>query len=111
MPIFERFSVVTVPFPYVEREARRRRPAVIVSGEELARSHGLAWVVMITSADNPPWPEDIAIVDLTWAGLSKPSVIRPVKIATVEATRCDALGRLQAATAASVEEALGRITG
>ncbi len=109
MAIFDRFSVVAVPFPYVEREARRRRPAVVVSGPELARRHGLAWVLMITSADNPPWPEDIRIGDLARAGLGKPSVVRPVKIATVEAARCTALGRL--AEVEAVEAALSRIEG
>lgn len=109
MTTFDRFGVVAVPFPYVEREARKRRPAVVVSGPELGRRHGLAWVVMITSADNPPWPEDIPITDLQAAGLPKPSVIRPVKIATVEVQRCTALGRLTAATVGAVEAALARV--
>jgi mRNA interferase MazF len=108
MTIFDRFTVVAVPFPYAEREARKRRPAVIVSGPDLSR-HGLAWVVMITSADNPPWPEDIPLIDPAEAGLARPSVIRPVKIATVEAARCTALGRLTVPTAGAVEAALARI--
>ena len=31
MPTFEPFDVVAVPFPYVEREVRKRRPTVVVS--------------------------------------------------------------------------------
>jgi len=41
MPGFELFDVVAVPFPYVEREVRKRRPTVVVSGPALARQHGL----------------------------------------------------------------------
>lgn len=54
---------------------------------------------MITSAENPAWPGDISIADPTRAGLRSPSVIRPVKIATVELARCRRLGDLDSATA------------
>ena len=109
MPTFEPFDVVAVPFPYVEREARRRRPTVVVSAPDLAARHGLLWVVMITSAANPSWPEDVAIVDLTMAGLPKPSVIRVCKLATVEAQRCERLGRLGPETAEAVAAMLATL--
>ena len=41
MPGFEPFDVVAVPFPYVERELRKRRPAVVVSDPALAGRRGL----------------------------------------------------------------------
>jgi mRNA interferase MazF len=103
MPGFEPFDVVAVPFPYVEREVRKRRPTVVVSDR-----YGLLWVVMITSAANSPWPDDVAIGDLTLAGLPKPSVVRPSKIATVEAARCERIGRLPRDTASAVATALRR---
>ena len=108
MPTFRPFDVVAVPFPYVEREARERRPTVVVSDPELTARHGLVWVVMITSAANPSWPEDVAIEDLTMAGLPKPSVVRAAKIATVEAARCERLGHLAPDAARAVAEALRR---
>ena len=108
MPGFEPFDVVAVPFPYVEREVRKRRPTVVVSDRELADRHGLLWVVMITSAANSAWPDDVAIGDLTLAGLPKPSVVRASKIATVEATRCERIGRLPPDTASAVASALRR---
>lgn len=108
MPTFRPFDVVAVPFPYVEREARKRRPTVVVSRAELARRHGLAWVLMITSAENAAWPGDVEIEDLAAAGLPKPSVIRPAKIATVEIARCDLLGRLSGKTAETVAAVLAR---
>jgi mRNA interferase MazF len=108
-PIFERFDIVAVPFPYVERDTLKHRPALVVSAKEVAERHGFAWVLMITSADNPSWPNDIPIKEPKMAGLPRPSVIRPVKIATVEMGRCEGRGRLDPRTQSAVEKALQRI--
>ena len=99
MPTFEPFDVVAVPFPYVDREIRKRRPTVVVSRARLVQDHGLVWVVMVTSAANQLWAQDISILDLVAAGLPKPSVVRACKIATVEAARCERIGRLPDETA------------
>jgi PemK-like protein. len=48
---FTAYDVVIVPFPYVDRLAERRRPALVISSAALAR-HGVLWVAMITSAAN-----------------------------------------------------------
>ena len=48
---FEPFDVVVVPFPYADRLAEKRRPALVISNRKLA-VHRLVWVAMITSADN-----------------------------------------------------------
>ena len=53
--------------------------------------------MMITSAENKPWPEDIVIGDLELAGLPIPSVIRPAKIATIEAAEAEHKGRISSA--------------
>lgn len=82
-----RFSIVTVPFPYVDQLAEKRRPALIISTAELLRAHGLVWVAMITSAENRPWPDDISVAAHQACGLPSPSVIRPAKIAAIEASR------------------------
>jgi len=91
MPTSEReafapFDVVVVPFPYSDRLAEKRRPALVISGAKLA-AYGLVWVAMITSAENKRWPADVAIVDLKRAGLPVPSVVRPAKIACIESGR------------------------
>lgn len=111
MPIFEPYSVVAVPFPYVERGAIRRRPALLVSMPSFIERHGLAWVVMITSARNAPWDGDIPVEDLELAGLRKPSVIRPPKIATIETERANAIGRVTADVATRVRTALAEAAG
>ena len=51
---FDPFDIVVVPFPYADRLAEKRRPALVISNRKLA-AHGLVWVAMITSAENEPW--------------------------------------------------------
>ena len=105
MPIFERGQTVRVPFPYTDRSTRQRRPALVVSDGGIGEGERLLWVVMITSAENRPWPGDVPLGDdLALAGLSAPSVIRPCKVATVEAREVEALGRVRAEVMSRVSE-------
>src|ERR1700722_12973998 len=79
---YARWDVVRGPFPFTEGMGDKRRPALIVNGRKLARSHNLYWLVMITSVIKPAWTGDILISDLASAGLSIPSIIRTAKITT-----------------------------
>ncbi len=97
MPGFRRGDVVKVPFPYTDRPTRQYRPALVVAAGDLEDTHGLLWVVMITSAENRRWPEDLTIGDLNAAGLPVPSVIRTAKIATIEAADAAKLGKVSPA--------------
>ena len=54
----------------------------------------MLWVVMITSAENRGWPDDVPVADLTTAGLPVPSLIRCAKIATIDASHASKLGRV-----------------
>lgn len=83
---YDPFDIVVVPFPYSDRLAEKRRPALVISNRKLA-THGLVWLAMITSAENESWPGDVAISDLERAGLPAPSIVRPAKIACVEISR------------------------
>ncbi|MEJ1969600.1 MAG: type II toxin-antitoxin system PemK/MazF family toxin [Rhizomicrobium sp.] len=85
--MFAPFDVVVVPFPYADRLAEKRRPAVVVSAASLEKQHGLVWLVMVTSAGNRRWREDIDVSDLKVTGLPAPSLLRPTKIATADAAR------------------------
>jgi mRNA interferase MazF len=108
---FDPFDVVVVPFPYADRLAEKRRPALVISNRKLA-AHGLVWVVMITSADNEPWPSDVMIADLDRAGLPAPSVVRPAKIACIEPGRIDRrVGRLDKGVARKVGQRLRGFLG
>ncbi len=97
MPTFRAGDVIKVPFPYTDRATRQRRPAVVVAAGDLAETHGLLWVLMITSAENRSWPGDV-VLDFAAAGLPAASVVRTAKIATIKVSGAEALGR------ATVEE-------
>jgi mRNA interferase MazF len=108
---FTAFDVVVVPFPYADRLAEKRRPALVISSAKLA-PYDLIWVAMITSADNDRWPCDVVISDLERAGLPAPSVVRPVKIACIEQGRIERrAGRLDKAAARAVAQQLRGFLG
>lgn len=104
MPNFEPFLVVAVPF--VERQAQKNRPAVVISAARVSATYGLVWLAMVTSQDNAAWPSDVPVHDLQRAGLPKPSVVRPAKIATAEVQWCEARGRLDERTIDALVEQL-----
>ena len=79
-------DVVVVPFPYTDRFAEKRRPALVISNDKLA-AEGFVWVAMITSVKNSRMKYDQPIIDLPRAGLSAPSVVRPIKLACIEPAR------------------------
>lgn len=91
------FDVVVVPFPYADRLAEKKRPALVVSNPKLEAEYGLVWLAMITSASNRRWSCDVEIADIAMSALPAPSLIRPAKIATVDRTRIiRRIGRLAA---------------
>lgn len=111
MASFEQGDVVKVPFPYTDRPTRQFRPALVVSVPEVELSHGLLWVVMITSAENRGWPGDLAISRLADAGLPAPSVVRPAKIATIAPDQATRLGRVSAELRARVLKRISKALG
>src|SRR6516164_8133595 len=102
MPIFEPWDIVRVPFPYTDRPVRQRRPALVVVAGELQTAHGLLWLAMITSAQHRGWPGDVFLSDLGAAGLPALSIVRPAKIATIDADDAERLGNLLPADRAPV---------
>jgi mRNA interferase MazF len=111
MAILDRFDVVSVPFPYTDRPVRQRRPALVVSQPAHEEATGLIWVVMITAAENRAWSHDVPLSDPQLAGLSIPSVIRPTKIATLEATQATHIGKVTSAEEHAVQTAIRAILG
>ena len=110
MPTFDRFDVVSVPFRYTDRPVRQRRPALVVSAPAYEQATGLVWV-MITAAENRSWPGDVRLAEARRAGLSIPSVVRPTKIATIEAVQASRIGSIAPAERRAVREAIGEILG
>ncbi|MDO8706535.1 MAG: type II toxin-antitoxin system PemK/MazF family toxin [Sulfuricaulis sp.] len=81
---YDRFEVVTVPFPFTDKAQVKRRPALVLSSHAVfGRKAGHSVMAMITSAQNPPWPLDVLISDLDAAGLPAASVVR-MKLFTLD---------------------------
>ena len=102
MANFEQGDVVKVPFPYTDRATRSYRPALVVSTGGIEDRHGLLWVAMITSAQNRGWFGDVPVQDLKRARLPVPSIVRPAKLATIEAADAAKLGSLKPTNLARV---------
>jgi mRNA interferase MazF len=98
MANFEPWDILRVPFPYTDRPVRQRRPALVIAAGELETAHGLLWLAMITSGEHPSWLGDVAVSDLGGTGLPAPSIVRPAKIATIDASNVGRLGTLPSAT-------------
>jgi mRNA interferase MazF len=69
-------DVVVVPFPFIDIVAQKRRPSVILSRRAFNQSNRHSICAMITTAARSRWPTDIAIDDLSTAGLQRPCVVR-----------------------------------
>lgn len=74
----------------------RNRPALIVSGVWRAIDPpAIHWALMITSAANGGWPDDISLVErFAECGLSVPCVIRLAKVTAIDARSAQPLGNL-----------------
>jgi mRNA interferase MazF len=83
---FRRWEVVSVPFPFIDTSATKRRPALVVSTDAFHRTHRACFGAMITTARHMQdvRPDDIQIRDLAKAGLPRPCVIRLARLATFE---------------------------
>ena len=105
-----RFDVVVVPFPFTDKAAAKRRPALVISNAAaFNRRVGHSVMAMITSTDNATWPLDVPLTNLASAGLPSASVVR-MKLFTLDhrfvIRKC---GRLAARDAILVEAALAAL--
>lgn len=81
---FKRGDVVLVPFPFAERRAAKKRPAVVVSSTNYNAVCPDVIVAQITSRTNPaPRPGDHRVREWQSAGLVTPSLVR-ARLATLQ---------------------------
>ncbi len=66
---FKSFDVVAVPFPFTDRDATKRRPALVISNESFNRQHNQIVLAMITTATDSVWPSDVSLTNWQKAGL------------------------------------------
>ena len=106
--IYEPLEVVIVPFPFTDRQALKRRPALILSSEEFNKTHLQLILAMITSSSGHAWPSDVSLQDWRIIGLSSPCRVR-FKLFTLDsATILRRVGPLSARDAGAVSRALSR---
>ncbi|MDP2805541.1 MAG: type II toxin-antitoxin system PemK/MazF family toxin [Gallionellaceae bacterium] len=66
---FKAFDVVAVPFPFTDRDAVKRRPALVVSSALFNKNHDQLVLAMITTSTNNVWLSDVALDNWQEAGL------------------------------------------
>lgn len=103
-------DVVVVPFPFTDRQASKRRPALVVSTATFNR-RGHTILAMITSASHHPWPGDHRLSDPSAAGLAKASVVRWKVFTLDNRLLVRAIGRLSENDRIAVSERLSQILG
>lgn len=105
--ISDRWDVVLVPFPFVERPGSKRRPALVLSTRAFNRV-GHSILAMITTTAHAPWPGDTPLRDHRAAGLPSPCLVR-LKIFTLDnRLLLRSIGRLGKADAAAALDSLKR---
>ena len=109
---FDLWTVVVVPFPFVDAWAARLRPALVVSDPRSLGNHvGLSVLAMITSATHSPWPLDVPVTDPSSAGLPGPALVR-MKLFTLDDRFVErTAGTLAAPDSTAVAASLGRLIG
>ena len=70
-----RWDVVIVPFPFIDKPTTKRRPALVLSDSSFNQA-GYTVMAMITTGANSQWLGDVPLTDLAAVGLSHPCLIR-----------------------------------
>jgi mRNA-degrading endonuclease toxin of MazEF toxin-antitoxin module len=84
----------------------RCRPALVIAAPSVHARFSVVWVLMITSAERVAWPRDVAISDLSAAGLVASCYVRAVKSATIDTRFVEAIGALAPADRLQVAQRL-----
>lgn len=74
--ICNHWDIIAVPFPFMERPAVKRRPALVISTREFNANNDHTVMAMITSAMLERWPSDYLIGKPLEAGLKTACYIR-----------------------------------
>ena len=77
------FDVVVVTFPFTDRTAAKRRPALVMSSAAFNSASRHSVLAMITSSEQSRWPGDLPISDLVSTGLANDCLVR-LKIFTLD---------------------------
>ena len=106
------YDVVLVPFPFTDLRATKRRPCLVLAMAEPAGMPVHFIAAMITSQTDRRFPHDVVLGDAKAAGLVKASLVRLLKVVTLDETLVPRrLGRLTAPDQVAVAAALTAMFG
>lgn len=74
--ICNHWDVVAIPFPFVEKPAVKRRPALVISTGEFNSQNNHSILSMITTAKLESWPSDHMLQRPSEAGLFAECYVR-----------------------------------
>ena len=74
--ICNHWDVVAVPFPFMERPAVKRRPALVISTKDFNSTSQHSVMAMITTAMLDRWPNDYDLTRPQEAGLNHACYVR-----------------------------------
>ena len=67
--IFKAFDLVTIPFPFTDRDATKRRPTLVISNAQFNKQYDQFVLVMITTDTDKVWPGDVSLTNWQEIGL------------------------------------------
>lgn len=105
---FKAFDVVAVPFPFTDRDAIKRRPALVISNERFNQQHNQLVLAMITSATDTVWPSDVSFTHWKEAGLKVACHFRLKLFTLNQALVVKTIGHLSSQDVKSVQAVLTR---
>jgi mRNA interferase MazF len=110
MVIYKQFEVVVVPFPFTDRAATKKRPALIISDATTFNKFTKKSVMaMITTTSHSPWALDVNITDLQSAGLKAKSIVRMKLFTLDDALIIKKIGKLATSDRALSQKSLQQL--
>jgi mRNA interferase MazF len=74
--ICDHWQIAVVPFPFMEKPAVKRRPALAISNRNFNGTNSRTVMAMITSAALDSWPSDYPLARPREAGLASDCYVR-----------------------------------
>jgi len=74
--ICSRYQIAVVPFPFVDIDVAKPRPALVLSSDRFNADSGQTILAMITTAARSQWSTDVVLKTLEGTGLRVPCVVR-----------------------------------
>ena len=103
------WDIVRVDFPFADRAATRRRPALVIATPAATDTFAVLWVLMITSASRERWPLDVLVSDIQLGGLTHACVVRVNKVTTLDQRLAARIGELSTPDRIKVATGLGTL--